>query len=143
MLLKIKGVQPLQPLKILVGFTSMLYLVNPVFSLTCPSETLVKSVYFDRAYPHKYDNDLWYLLSPSFMHDEFTWNISFGTFYSNVTTAADALVQGQLFYEHASLKRKHPKPVWIPNAVVCEYMPEGSLYFISAVSPPEQMGANE
>lgn len=112
--------------------------LNPTFSLTCPSYETIKQIQFTTAVQHARDYELWYLFSNPFEHRQQTWNVSFGTFFYNQNlTPAEALQKGQQFFANSPLKIHHPKPIWIPSGVVCDYMTEGSLFWVSAVSPPQ------
>lgn len=112
------------------------FCINSIFALTCPPSFLIKTVSFATAHPHKNDKELWYLLSHPFIYENISWNVSFGTFYTNVHNEKEALEAGTLFFESAHLKRDKPKPIWIPRGVFCDYMPEGEVFFVSALSPP-------
>jgi len=113
------------------------FTTNASFALKCPPVALIKAVSFVKTHQEEIDASLWYLLSEPFSFDNSTWNVSFGKFYDDTKSAYAVLVEGRAFFQQAPLKNKHPKPVWIPHAAVCDYMSEGSEYFIAAVSPPE------
>lgn len=118
--------------------TMLLLASNVVFAdLTCPPEDQVKSVKLIQAYQHPYDPDCWYLISASFMHDDNAWSVSLGTFFPGVTTEEEALEQGQAYFDQAAIVNKNPIPVAIPNKILCEYIPNGRSYWISAVTPPD------
>jgi hypothetical protein len=117
-----------------------IFVQNQAKAITCPPYEQVKQAHFIQAYSDKRDSQLWYLLSQSFSHDSQAWNISFGKFYYEPITAEAALKQGQAFFNQAPFKRQHPSPIWIPGGVFCDYMTEGSEYFVSANSPPQAAG---
>lgn len=111
--------------------------VMPGFALTCPSVSLIKEVIFLKTTQHAYDPELWTLFSEVFTYEDKSWNIVFGKFFYDKISESEILNQGQAFFKEASVKREKPIPHWIPSGLVCDYMTEGSSYFIAAVSPPQ------
>lgn len=112
--------------------------LTPTFAITCPTYEAIQQIRFTSAAQHSQDHDLWYLFSNPFEHDKQTWNVTFGTFfYNELLSPSEALQKGQQYFDHSPLKIHHPKAVWIPSGVVCDYMTEGSSFWVSAVSPPQ------
>jgi hypothetical protein len=104
---------------------------------TCPFESQVKSVLLIQAFQDPYDPECWNFISNNFTHDSVQWNVSFGTFLPDAHTSDEALEQGQAYFDSAELRIKRPLPVQIPGETLCNYVPEGEEYWISASSPPE------
>ncbi|TAK74791.1 MAG: hypothetical protein EPO11_06370 [Gammaproteobacteria bacterium] len=109
--------------------------------VTCPPDDQVKSVTLTEAFQSPYDPESWNFISTVFTHDGSTWNVSFGTFLPDAKTQEEALEQGQAYFNNAALQIKHPRPVAIPGKTLCDYVPDGEEYWISATTPPETTGA--
>ena len=119
-------------------FFSLIVIFNPVFAVefglkTCPEVSQIKSVTFIKAETNPLDSTLWYLTSGSFSYANLTWTVSFGTFFPEITNPAEAIKEGQRYFDQSPLVIKYPRPVKVPNGIFCSYMPEGRLYFISAL----------
>ncbi|RDI48694.1 hypothetical protein [Aquicella lusitana] len=116
----------------------LLLLMPPVFAenLTCPSESQIKRVKLIKAMQNPYDPTCWDFISHVFRHAGKEWNVGFGTFLPDAKTPAEALKQGQAYFDQSPLIIKEPQPVDIPHKILCDYMPTGRLYWVSALSPP-------
>lgn len=102
---------------------------------TCPSVAEIQALKFISASPDRYDPTCWQLFSSSFIHENRNWHVEFGTFFENKTTD-EVLKAGQKLFAQAHLEIKHPKINKLPNDVLlCNYMPEGETFWVSAVSP--------
>jgi hypothetical protein len=108
---------------------------SQVLALTCPSVAQVQAMKFISARADRYDPTCWQLYSASFIHENRTWHVEFGTFFEN-QNADEVLKAGQNYFEHAHLQIEHPKINKLPNQVLlCDYMPEGEIFWVSAASP--------
>lgn len=106
--------------------------------LTCPKEDQVKGVKLTHPLQHADDKELWDFSSTSFMHEGIEWQVTFGSFLPTATTPDIALKQGQTYFDQAPLINKYPKPIILPSHVIlCDYVPTGREYWLSALSPPQ------
>lgn len=104
--------------------------------LTCPTSTIVKTAKFVSPIQDPYDREVWNFLSAPLSYGNRTWQISFGTFLPQAKTPQEALVLGQAFFDNNPLLNKNPSLVKIPHQILCDYMPEGRTYWVSALTPP-------
>lgn len=113
---------------------------NTVFAknIICPPASLVKQAQFFRAVKNPHDEESWNFLSHAFSFNGGVWNVEFGTFLRKANTAQQALKQGQAYFDRSPLLYQHPSPDELPSGIfLCNYMPTGRLYWISALSPPQ------
>lgn len=125
--------------KITLLFSLNILLVSSSFAidLSCPPESAVKSVKLIKAIPHPFDPDVWNFASTVITDRGNEWNIWFGTFLPGVRTKEEALKQGQLYFNHASIVIKQPHAYDTPDKKwLCDYVPPGREYWISSMSPP-------
>lgn len=105
---------------------------------SCPPAALVKQAHFIKAVQHPFDKTCWNLLSAAFNYNGREWDVEFGTFLPTAKTPQAVLEQGQAYFDKSPLVFTHPKPDEIPNHILlCDYMPTGRLYWVSALTPPQ------
>lgn len=126
-------------IRITAFITSMIFVsVNSSFAEpVCPNADAIKHLKLVEAIQHQLDPDVWNFASAQLEVSGQKWNIWFGTFLPNVINAEDALQQGQIYFNQAEIIRKNPSAY--PSSrgyFICDYIPEGALYWISAVNPP-------
>lgn len=125
----------------LICITNMIVLLflNTSFAKmpTCPSDFQVKKVKLIEAIQHSLDADVWNFASTVITNKGTRWNIWFGSFFPNIKTPQEALRKGQAYFDTSSLMIKNPHPYrGLPSYIFCDYMPPGSAFWVSAVSPP-------
>lgn len=107
-------------------------------AITCPPTEQVKNVKLVQAIQNPYDETCWDFNSETFSFDGRQWNVEFGTFLPEAKTVDEALKQGQIYFDKSPLVIKHPTSDKLPNHIVlCDYMPTGRLYWVSALTPPQ------
>ena len=104
-----------------------LFSLIPEDNMECPSADAVKSVKLINAIQHEQNSLIWNFPSTVISHKGVEWNIWFGTFLPEVKSKRDALVQGQIYFDHAVLKINEPTPYPDKTFYYCDYMTPGSI----------------
>lgn len=107
-----------------------------IYAATCPPPELVKAAVFNHAELYDDSSDLWELVSAPFMYEDKQWDLSYGLYIENASSAADAMRQGQLRFQQDALIHPNPPAVPIPGHIFCDYTESGMMYWIQAMTPP-------
>lgn len=126
-------------IRIIFSFFLTVFYFNTAFSepLECPPPSAVKNVLLIKAQQYFLDPDCWNFASQEFTYKGIHWNVWFGSFFKGVSNPTVALKEGQTLFNQSSIQIKNPEPYETAKKItVCNYVPEGEIYWISAVSPP-------
>lgn len=103
-------------------------------TIPCPKPDIVLAQRLVSAIQNPHDETQWNFRSSHFTNDNKVWYVEFGSFFEGNLSQAQALIQGQSYFDKVGLQIPFPKAVRLGRQLLCDYMPTGASYWVSALT---------
>lgn len=110
-------------------------LLSPAYSMPvslCPLERTVLQQPLVIALQNSRDSTQWNFRTEPFIHNGRYWEVLFGSFFEENLSESQALEAGKAYRNRIRLRIPVPIPVITEKFILCDYMPNGDAFWLSA-----------
>lgn len=109
----------------------------PAYSMQvtlCPLKSTVLQQPLVIALQNPHDLTQWNFKTAPFIHNGYSWEVLFGSFFKENLSESEALEAGKAYRGQIRLRIPTPIPVVTRKYIICDYMPNGDSFWLSAAA---------